>query len=104
MPPGYPNETRNERNRAVSAWIETWLKVKAHQPGLSPHPSQRRRRLSKANSPVTMPDISPDVDRNRDRLSNAPPQPPRQGKSLMAMATDGGPQSDSINMSNPAVA
>ena len=51
-----------------------------------------------------MPDIAPDVDRNRDRLSNAPPQPPRQGKSLMAMATDGGSQSDSINMSNPAVA
>lgn len=51
-----------------------------------------------------MPDISvsPDTNGSRATLDKAPPQPPRQGKSLMSMA--GGDQGqDSINMSNPAV-
>ncbi len=41
--------------------------------------------------------------RNSQRLDKAPPQPPRQGKSLMAMASDGGKKTDSINMSSPAI-
>lgn len=46
-------------------------------------------------------DISVAPDRNGQRLDSAPPQPPRQGKSLMAMA--GGPDPGGINMSNPAI-
>lgn len=52
-----------------------------------------------------MPDISvtSDQDRgNRRSLDSPPPQPPRQGKSLMAMA-DNGTGSSGVNMSNPAV-
>lgn len=49
-----------------------------------------------------MADISVD-DKNRQRLDNAPPQPPRQGKSLMSMATDNRPSGNSMGMSNPAV-
>ena len=40
---------------------------------------------------------------NRISLDRAPPQPPRQGKSIMAMATDGRGQAESANTSNPAV-
>jgi hypothetical protein len=52
-----------------------------------------------------MPDISVDTDRtggNRRQLDSAPPQPPRQGKSLMAMA-DGGQGQGGVDMSSPAV-
>ena len=51
-----------------------------------------------------MPDISVDTDKtggNRRQLDSPPPQPPRQGKSLMAMADDGG--GTGLDMSNPAV-
>jgi hypothetical protein len=48
-------------------------------------------------------DISTD-DSTRPRLDRAPPQPPRQGRSLMAMASDGSDgKSQSIDMSSPAV-
>jgi hypothetical protein len=51
-----------------------------------------------------MPDIAPDMERNSSRMDQDPPRPPRQGKSIMAMASDGsGDKPDSINMSNPAV-
>lgn len=36
-------------------------------------------------------------------LNSPPPQPPRQGKSLMAMAAGGGGDSAMMDMSNPAV-
>jgi hypothetical protein len=50
-----------------------------------------------------MPDITVDTDRagaTKQRLDASPPQPPRQGKSLMSMATD---QGSAIDMSSPAV-
>lgn len=51
-----------------------------------------------------MPDISVDRDQKRQELDAPPPQPPRQGKSLMSMATDNrGGQSQGIDMSNPVV-
>lgn len=37
-------------------------------------------------------------------LDSAPPQPPRQGKSLMAMASDNSPQDSGIDLTNPAIA
>ena len=52
-----------------------------------------------------MPGISVDTNQdgtNRRQLDSGPPQPPRQGKSLMAMA-DGGRNSATVDMSNPAV-
>lgn len=50
-----------------------------------------------------MPDISGDSS-NRQQLDKAPPQPPRQGRSIMAMAADQKPGGDSgINMSNPVI-
>ncbi len=39
---------------------------------------------------------------SRQRLDSAPPQPPRQGRSLMSMASDSG-QTGGVNMSNPAL-
>ncbi len=51
-----------------------------------------------------MPDIAVDNAQtgNRRQLDSAPPQPPRQGKSLMGMA-DGGQGSQGVDMSSPAV-
>jgi hypothetical protein len=46
-------------------------------------------------------DISVAPDRNGQKLDSAPPQPPRQGKSLMSMAS--GPTTGGVNMQNPAV-
>lgn len=37
-------------------------------------------------------------------LDSAPPQPPRQGRSLMSMASDNTPGDGGIDISNPAIA
>lgn len=41
------------------------------------------------------------VDRNSMKLDSAPPQPPRQGKSLMSMASSD--SAGGVSMSNPAL-